>query len=124
MIYKDAVILKVLSITRLLVTTIGVKCLTGRRMGMKYIIDLPDDVELHSGWVSGEGPDLIERIFKSVSNGKRVPDFHGDLVDRSSLDDVVLRLNNSGYDITRQEYKLIDAVLFNFPTIISPDQSS
>ena len=40
------------------------------------------------------------------------------LIDADALDDVVQDLNeNKDYGITRGEYKLIDAVLFEFPTI-------
>ena len=40
------------------------------------------------------------------------------LIDADSLDDVVMRLNaEENRGITRSEYKLIDSVLFEFPTI-------
>lgn len=40
------------------------------------------------------------------------------LINADALDDVVQDLNeNKNYGITRGEYKLIDAVLFEFPTI-------
>ena len=40
------------------------------------------------------------------------------LIDADALDDIVQDLNeNKNYGITRSEYKRIDAVLFEFPTI-------
>lgn len=40
------------------------------------------------------------------------------LIDADALNDVVMRLNAKGDSgITRSEYKLIDSVLFEFPTI-------
>lgn len=39
-------------------------------------------------------------------------------IDADALDEVVLNLNaNRNFGITRSEYKLIDSVLFEFPTI-------
>lgn len=39
-----------------------------------------------------------------------------DLIDRNQLDEVCSRLNENGWGITRNEYKLIDRVLFEFPS--------
>jgi hypothetical protein len=40
------------------------------------------------------------------------------LIDADALDEVVLNLNtNRDFGITRVDYKLIDSVLFEFPTI-------
>lgn len=39
-----------------------------------------------------------------------------DLIDRNQLDEVCSRLNADGWGITRNEYKLIDRVLFEFPS--------
>ena len=39
-----------------------------------------------------------------------------DLIDRNQLDEVCSRLNEDGWGITRNEYKLIDRVLFEFPS--------
>ena len=45
------------------------------------------------------------------------------LIDADALDDVVQDLNeNKNYGITRGEYKRIDAVLFEFPTIEPEDR--
>ena len=38
-------------------------------------------------------------------------------IDADALDSVVLRMNDEGAQITRGEYKLIDSVIFEFPTI-------
>jgi len=39
------------------------------------------------------------------------------LINADALDSVVLQLNTEGAQITRSEYKLIDSVIFEFPTI-------
>ena len=39
------------------------------------------------------------------------------LIDADKLNDVIQRLNDKGWGITRKEYKLIDRVLFEFPTV-------
>ena len=39
------------------------------------------------------------------------------LIDADALDSVVFHLNTEGKQITRSEYKLIDNVIFEFPTI-------
>lgn len=40
------------------------------------------------------------------------------LIDADALDDVITRLNfNENWGITRGEYKLINSVLFEFPTV-------
>lgn len=39
------------------------------------------------------------------------------LIDADALDDVIQILNEKNWGITRGDYKLIDAVLFEFPTI-------
>lgn len=39
------------------------------------------------------------------------------LIDADALDSVVFRLITEGKQITRSEYKLIDSVIFEFPTI-------
>ena len=39
------------------------------------------------------------------------------LIDADKLDDVVIGLNQKGWAITRNEYKRIDGILFEFPTV-------
>ena len=39
------------------------------------------------------------------------------LVNADALDSVVSRLNTEGAKITRSEYKMIDNVIFEFPTV-------
>lgn len=39
------------------------------------------------------------------------------LIDADELDDIIQILNEKDWGITRGEYKLIDSVLFEFPTI-------
>lgn len=39
------------------------------------------------------------------------------LIDADALDDVIQTLNEKNWGITRADYKMIDAVLFEFPTI-------
>lgn len=53
-----------------------------------------------------------------IARGIPLPEKHGRLIDADSQDDVISRLNENGWEITRADYKLIDNVLFEFPTII------
>ena len=39
------------------------------------------------------------------------------LIDADALDDIVLKLNKEGRTITRSEYKTVDSIIFEFPTI-------
>ena len=39
------------------------------------------------------------------------------LIDADALDDVIQILNEKNWGITRGDYKMIDAVLFEFPTV-------
>lgn len=39
------------------------------------------------------------------------------LIDADSLDNTIHRLNEQGWDITRSEYKRIDGVVFEMPTV-------
>ena len=39
------------------------------------------------------------------------------LIDADDLDNVVLQLNKEGRGITRSEYKMLDNIIFEFPTI-------
>lgn len=39
------------------------------------------------------------------------------LIDADALDDVIQILNEKNWGITRADYKMIDAVIFEFPTI-------
>ncbi len=38
-------------------------------------------------------------------------------IDADALDSVVLRMNEEGAQITRLDYKIIDCVIFEFPTV-------
>jgi hypothetical protein len=39
------------------------------------------------------------------------------LVDADALDDLICQLNEEGHEITRNEYKMIDNILFELPTV-------
>lgn len=39
------------------------------------------------------------------------------LIDADTLDDLICQLNEEGHEITRNEYKMIDNILFEFPTV-------
>ena len=39
------------------------------------------------------------------------------LIDADALDDLICQLNEEGHEITRNEYKMIDNILFEFPTV-------
>ena len=43
------------------------------------------------------------------------------LIDADALDDLICQLNEEGHEITRNEYKMIDNILFEFPTICDID---
>lgn len=40
-----------------------------------------------------------------------------DLIDRDTLDDTFLRLNEDGWELTRYEHKRMESVLFEMPTV-------
>ena len=73
-----------------------------------YYKILKDDVE--------KGMDYLPCVL--IAKGIPLPKNHGDLKDYSQLDDHIWKLNSNGYEITRYEYKLIDNVMFEMPTII------
>ena len=64
---------------------------------------------------------LLGILWNSIVNGTPLPK-HGDLKDYDTLDDTVVRLNSEGWQITRNEYKLIDRVVFEMPTLIETDE--
>lgn len=47
---------------------------------------------------------------------------HGRLIDADKLDDVCVRLNSEDWGITVGEHKLLDNVLFEFPTVLPAEQ--
>lgn len=47
---------------------------------------------------------------------------HGRLIDADKLDDVCVRLNSEDWGITVGEHKLLDRVLFEFPTVLPAEQ--
>ena len=44
------------------------------------------------------------------------------LIDADALDDLICQLNEEGREITRNEYKMIDNILFEFPTVCDLEQ--
>lgn len=44
------------------------------------------------------------------------------LIDADALDDLICQLNEEGHEITRNEYKMIDNILFEFPTVCDIEQ--
>ena len=62
--------------------------------------------------------------FMAVVNGKPLPKGHGRLIDVDKQDDTITRLNENGWGITRSEYKLIDRVVFEIPTVIEAEGGS
>lgn len=40
-----------------------------------------------------------------------------DLIDRNTLDDTFIRLNDKGWELTRYEHKRMESVLFEMPTV-------
>ena len=62
------------------------------------------------------------KLREIIVNGTPLPKGHGRLIDADTLDDVVMRMNENGAQITRNEYKLIDNVIFEMLTIIEADK--
>jgi hypothetical protein len=64
----------------------------------------------------------IDEAVDAVKKGIVLPKGHGDLVDRDMQDDVIMRLNEDDWQITRGEYKRFDRILFEFPVVIPADK--
>ena len=69
------------------------------------------------------GKTLLATLLRAIRNGASLPEGHGDLKDYAQLENHIFNLNENGYNITRSEYKMIDNVLFEMPTIIEADRS-
>ena len=62
------------------------------------------------------------RLVDAVKDGIVLPKVHGDLIDRDMQDDVIMRLNEDDWQITRGEYKRFDRILFEFPVVIPAEK--
>lgn len=49
---------------------------------------------------------------------------HGRLIDADALEELCVKLNAENWGITRGDYKMLDAVIFEFPTIIPADMEA
>lgn len=85
---------------------------------IQIVIDISKDVYYRcKNERVGLLPFDVPEVCYAIQNGKVLPK-HGDLKDYDTLDDTVVRLNSEGWQITRNEYKLIDRVVFEMPTLI------
>ena len=83
---------------------------------MQIVIELSDEDYAHID-------DAILGVYSdAIRNGIVLPNEHGDLVDRDMQDDVIMRLNENDWQITRGEYKRFDRILFEFPVVIPAEK--
>ena len=87
---------------------------------MKIIIDIPDHI-YRTLIETGKYGYYAFDAKKAIKKGKRLPKGHGDLIDVTTLDDVIMRMNEKDAQITRNEYKLISNVLAEMKIIIEAD---
>lgn len=88
-------------------------------------IDMPKNedelLSIHiypNGKVTRQFDDKCNQIAEAVE----VTSPHGRLIDADKLKDVCFDLNNNRWEITRTDYKRINNVLFNFPTVIESER--
>ena len=63
--------------------------------------------------IHGDKPYWCPLVEVTISQNK-----NSRLIDANRLEDVIVNLNARGFDITRGEFKLIDSVIFEWPTAI------
>ena len=51
-----------------------------------------------------------------------IPTPHGRLIDGDALDGTIMKINSKEAYITRNDYKLIDNILFEMPTILEAEE--
>ena len=57
-----------------------------------------------------------------IGDAVEVPTPHGRLIDADALDDVVFNLIESGCYITRNDYKQLSSMIFEWPTVIEAEE--
>ena len=87
---------------------------------MQIVIDIDEKLYDNLKTIGLKG-DEVYRLLMAVKNGIILLRGHGRLVDADKSDDTIIRLNEDGWDITRNEYKLIDRVIFELPTVIEAE---
>lgn len=90
---------------------------------MQIVIDIPKTMvqDLKDGCF-GVKHNIYE-LAGAVCDGIVLPKGHGRLIDADMLDDVIMQMNENGAQITRYEYKVLDNVLFEMPTIVEADKA-
>lgn len=101
--------------------TISRRKRVGERNQMQIVIDI--DENLYTRLFDNGDVDAVDMLKACVAirKGTPLPKGHGELKDVDALDDVIMQMNENGAQITRYEYKVIDNVLFEMPTIIEAD---
>ena len=91
---------------------------------MQIAIDIDEEIYNHmkERFMYGYADTELDKVGFAVRNGTPLPKGHGDLVDRGMQDDVIMRLNEDDWQITRGEYKRFDRILFEFPVVIPADE--
>ena len=92
---------------------------------MQIVIDIPEEEynRIQSmDWKNGDA--IYDEAVKAIHYGKPLPKDHGRLIDADAQDDIISRLNELRWELTRADYKLIDNVLFEFPTIIEASEAN
>ena len=87
---------------------------------MQIVIDIPEEQYNSRDYRVALISNIGEITY--IGKGTPLPKGHGRLIDADVLDDVIMQMNANGAQITRYEYKVIDNVLFEMPTIIEADK--
>lgn len=90
---------------------------------MQIVIDIDEDAYKEIKKIVADENEMCF-MQKLIANGTPLPKGHGRLIDADMLDDVIMQMYENGSEITRYEYKMIDDVLFEMPTIIEADTES
>ena len=87
---------------------------------MQIVIEI--DKNLYDRLIDAKQPVFfgdMDSLYKSVVCGTPLPKNHGRLIDYSTLEETVLRLNTEfDAQITRYDFKRIENILFEMPTVI------
>ena len=91
---------------------------------MQLVIDISDESYATVLVANAIGTLHEQALIRAIKEGIVLSKGHGRLVDVSTLDDTVLKLNNErDAEITRYDYKRIDNVLFEMPTVVAADKT-
>ena len=89
-------------------------------------IDMPKGGNCLTLSITDAGAVLIkteEGYFEYRENtAVEIPTPHGRLIDGDALDGTIMKINSKEAYITRNDYKLIDNILFEMPTILEAEE--